>query len=228
MQASTTARQLGRGKAYLTFDDGPSPAVTPKILATLKQYNIKATFFVIGKDDPVDRGIIKSEFDGGNTVGVHSWTHDYSYIYSSESNFMTDFDKITNLVFQVTGQYPSVFRFPGGTSNTVSLRINKGVPIMPKLLDDVETAGLQPYDWNAYAGDAERKIPSREQVVNNVVGECAALHGKDAIILCHDGTRASPVTLSALPEIITRLTQMGYTFGPLTKESDELIFKTAH
>lgn len=207
--------------AYLTFDDGPS-VNTPRLLAILAQYKVKATFFVIGGDDPQSRKWMKMEADAGNTVGVHSWTHKYSYIYTSEQNFNDDFNKIENLVISATGIKPKFFRFPGGTDNTVSLKLNKGKPIMPKLLQDVEGMGFTAVDWNAGGMDAVYPVPPKNVMVNGVVNECRGL--KKVIILLHD-SKPHASSVEAVPEIITRLRAMGFTFKPLTSPS-EVITRT--
>lgn len=203
--------------AYLTFDDGPSTKNTPSILDTLKKCGVKATFFVVGKEkqDTTDKALIKREYDEGNTVGIHSWTHDYQYMYANEQNFLTDFHQIEDFVTQITGVKPTVFRFPGGTDNTVSKKWSHSI-IMPKLLADVNNMGFKEFDWNAYAGDADRNIPTKEQEINNIIGEVKALHGKNAVILCHDGAKGSAVTAQVLPEVIVQLKAMGYTFAPLS------------
>jgi peptidoglycan/xylan/chitin deacetylase (PgdA/CDA1 family) len=200
--------------AYLTFDDGPSQN-TPHLLDILKENNVKATFFVVamGKDTPLKREWLKMEIADGNTIGVHSFTHNYSYIYQNEANFLTDFNEMRNIIISATGFVPRFSRFPGGTDNTVSLDINHGNPIMPLLLQDVEKMGITPVDWNAGAMDAVDPVPSKETIVNGVVKECAEL--KTAVILLHD-SEPHESSIDAVPEIIAKLRAMGFVFKPLT------------
>jgi len=208
-----TSDNLGSKKtAYLTFDDGPSE-ITPQLLDELKTSNVKATFFVIGKDTPQRREWLRMEADGGNTIGVHSWTHDYSYIYANEQNFLTDFNEIKDMIVSSTGIEPTFSRFPGGTDNTVSLDYTKGVPIMPTLLKDVESQGITPVDWNVGGMDAVIPVPNKDFIVNGVISECQGRNS--VIILLHDSsTHLSSV--EAVPEIITKLRALGYDFEPLT------------
>jgi peptidoglycan/xylan/chitin deacetylase (PgdA/CDA1 family) len=209
--------------AYLTFDDGPS-SITPKLLDELKKYNVKATFFVIGKDTPERRAWIKRESDEGHTVGIHSWTHKYNYIYSSEKNYLDDYNKIRDLIVSATGKEPKFLRFPGGTNNTVSLKYHNGAPIIPALLDDLKSKGVTPVDWNAGGLDAKSPVPSKATIVDGVVNICA--NKQKAIILLHDSdTHASSV--EAVPEIITKLRKMGFTFKPLTSSDEAFAFKPA-
>ena len=99
---------------YLTFDDGPSDRVTPKILDVLKEENVKATFFIIGKQAETRKYLIEREFKEGHTVAVHSYTHKYGEIYSSAESLIKDIDKCNDVIKSVTGRYSSVYRFPGG------------------------------------------------------------------------------------------------------------------
>lgn len=200
--------------AYLTFDDGSSQN-TPHLLDILKENNVKATFFVVamGKDTPEKRAWMQMEVADGNTIGVHSFTHKYSYIYQNEANFLTDFNEMKNIIVSATGVVPQFSRFPGGTDNTVSLDINHGKPIMPLLLQDVEKMGITPVDWNAGGMDATDPVPSTETIVNGVVNECARL--KTAVILLHD-SQPHESSIDAVPEIIAKLRAMGFVFKPLT------------
>ena len=218
--SSSAAKVKTQKIAYLTFDDGPSYN-TPDLLDILKENNVKATFFVIAssKDTAQRRAWMKREVDEGHTIGIHSWSHKYSYIYSSESNFLADFTEIKNMIVAATGVEPKFSRFPGGTDNTVSLKINNGAPIMPKLLQDVLDQGITPVDWNAGGMDAVTPVPAKSTIVNGVVNQCKNL--KTAIILLHDSSPHSS-SVAAVPEIIKQLRAMGFTFKPLTS-SDEAI-----
>lgn len=219
-----TAKSLnGKKVAYLTFDDGPS-INTPHLLDELKSYNVKATFFVIGKDTPQRREWMKMEVEGGNVIGIHSWTHDYNYIYSDENNFLTDFNEIRTMIISATGVTPKYLRFPGGTNNTVSIRVHHGVPIMPKLLQDVENMGITPVDWNAGGMDAVCPVPSKEAIANGVVNQCSDL--KSAVILLHDSEQHES-SVEAVPEIIEKLRAMGFTFEPLSADLKVIVTKPA-
>ena len=106
-------------KVYLTFDDGPS-ANTLKILDILEEYGVKATFFTVGTAGEGEEEILKQIVEAGHTLGMHSYTHDYSELYSSVENFAADFAREQEFLYGVTGVKSKVYRFPGGSSNTVS------------------------------------------------------------------------------------------------------------
>ncbi len=139
---SETQTEENQKTAYLTFDDGPSN-ITPHLLDILNEYDVKATFFVVAMDGdtPQRREWLKMEVSDGHSIGVHSFTHKYSYIYSSEENFLADFNKMKDLIVSATGYEPKFSRFPGGTDNTVSLTADHEIPIMPKLLEDCRKHG---------------------------------------------------------------------------------------
>jgi len=129
---------------YLTFDDGPSDRVTPKILDVLKEEGVKATFFIVGKSAETRRYIVKREYEEGHCVAVHSYSHEYGDIYSSPKELMSDIDKCNKLIYEVTGEYSTVYRFPGG-SFTVG----------ENFIAEVISKGMRYVDWNASTRDAE-------------------------------------------------------------------------
>ena len=223
LQSKVAQEQADREKltktAYLTFDDGPS-SLTPQILDVLKAKGVTATFFVVGKDDQADRAVLKRMVTEGDTVGIHSYTHVYSYIYKSEANFLSDFEECRDYITASTGVEPDIMRFPGGLNNTVCLKY--GGHIMATLKADVERMGVKPFDWNVVAGDANTTPPTTQTIVNNVVNGYKGR--KNAVILCHDLATYIP-TLQALPEIIDKLRVMGFVFKTLSPSSPDVEFK---
>ena len=135
---------------YLTFDDGPS-ANTEKVLDILDKYGAKATFFVTGHE-PEYRPMIAEAYRRGNTIGMHSYTHDYATIYQSEDAFFGDLSQVADVVKEQIGYVPYLTRFPGGVSNTVSESYCPG--IMTALASDLQAKGYQYYDWNVSSSDA--------------------------------------------------------------------------
>ena len=214
-------KATSKGKvAYLTFDDGPSK-ITPQVLDALKASNVHATFFIVGTNAEDYPSLIKREYSEGNGIGIHSWTHSYPYIYASETNFFEDFNKLKDYLTQLTGVQPAVCRYPGGTNNTVSQKYSDH--IMRKIDPEVKAMGFKPYDWNAYAGDAEKgPKPSPEQIVKNVMKSAGSQ--KTLVVLMHDtGVNINDVT--ALPELIKELRADGYSFGVLTPFTPAVQFK---
>ena len=114
----------------MTFDDGPSEN-TIKVLDILKEYDVKATFFVTGHA-PSYNDFIKEAFEQGHSIGLHTYSHDYKNIYSSTNAYFNDLDQINSMVESITGQKSDIIRFPGGSSNSISAKYSPG--IMSKLV----------------------------------------------------------------------------------------------
>jgi peptidoglycan/xylan/chitin deacetylase (PgdA/CDA1 family) len=214
----------GQKLAFLTFDDGPG-AYTPRLLTILKKSHVKATFFITfaGRDTPQKRTWVRMEQAAGQTIGVHSWTHNYRYIYSREQNFTEDFRKMKQILIQVTGEEPKLFRFPGGVSNTASLHYHYNKPIMPKLLADIAEEGMTPFDWTAGGEDAQtsRTIPSAYFAFDILRDVGRQPH---PIILMHDTDRSS---VDAVPMVIAHLRARGYRFAVLSPKMRPVIAKPA-
>ncbi|SFB33771.1 Peptidoglycan/xylan/chitin deacetylase, PgdA/CDA1 family [Acetitomaculum ruminis DSM 5522] len=189
---------LAGSKVYLTFDDGPSEN-TSRILDILDQYNVKATFFVIGKTDDVSKEAYKAIVERGHTLGMHSFSHQYSNLYSSLDSFKSDFFQLQNYLYEVTGTRPIFYRFPGGSSNRVS-KVD-----MKELINFLEEEGIEYFDWNDSSGDSTGKNYSTQQLAENVI---ANINTKgDTYVLMHDTTDKIR-TVEALPVIIEKLLDM--------------------
>ncbi len=199
--------------AYLTFDDGPS-ARTRQLLAILEEEQVPATFFVMGTQAEKYPGILREIVDGGHVVGVHSWTHDYAYVYKNTDNFLSDFKKLRDYIERETGVAPNVCRFPGGTNNTVSSKYSDG-HIMREIVPLVRSLGFKYYDWNVSSAEASNPPPTKDQIIANVVSGCKK---KDlAVVLFHDADRQDYV--DAVPVIIAKLRSMGFAFETLSPDN---------
>ena len=194
---------------YLTFDDGPAPGYTEKILDTLKKYDAKATFFVVYNDSDAAKNLYNRMIEEGHTIGVHTSSHNYSKIYENVDNFLDDFDKVSRFVTEVTGYKPEIFRFPGGSIN--SYNIGNYQDIISEML----RRGYTYYDWNISSGDAASSVVSKENIVNNTVK--GVLSTNKAIVLMHDGS-GHKSTVKALPEVIEKLKAEGYEFRALSND----------
>ena len=197
-------------KVYLTFDDGPS-GNSDKILDILDDYNVKATFFVVGKTDDESKRIYKRIVDEGHTLGMHSYTHKYSYIYSSLDNFKSDFEKLQNLLYDVTGQDPDLYRFPGGSSNQVS---NTDMAEYIKYLNDENIRYL---DWNVASGDATSAPITADDLVENVMSDVVKY--KTSVVLMHDAD-SKDATVEALPTLIEKLQAEGAVILPVSDDTE--------
>ncbi len=198
-------------KVYLTFDDGPSE-YTDDILDILDEYGVKATFFVVGKEKDSDLELYKRIVDEGHTLGMHSYSHVYSRIYSSEDSFISDLDRISDLLTGATGQVPQFYRFPGGSSNAVS-------PLdMHKFINILDERGITYFDWNVSSGDATNELLSAKQITYNAT---AGIEKKEtSVILMHDSL-VRPTTVEALPAIIEKILSIdGAKILPITSDTE--------
>jgi peptidoglycan/xylan/chitin deacetylase (PgdA/CDA1 family) len=195
--------------AYLTFDDGPS-AATVKILDTLKKYNVKATFFVVGRAGSAKgRAIVRRAAAEGHTIAVHSLTHNYKKIYASPEAFLNDFKGMYDLIYEITGKRPTLFRFPGGSVNSFNLKTRHATAV------EMLRRGFPYYDWNVYGGDAEKKLATPAQISSLCLREFPSV--KRAVILLHDGNPKNG-TAGAVGAIIKGYRSRGYRFEPLTPQ----------
>ena len=200
----------GTKKVYLTFDDGPSEN-TEKILQILAENGAKATFFVTGHES--DKfNLIKKEWEAGHTVGMHTYSHKYYEIYTSASAYKADLEKIGNVIKDQIGFTPFLFRFPGGSSNSISEKYCPG--IMTTLTSELVAEGYQYYDWNISSGDANSDDVPADQLVSNSCQE----GWTNIMLLMHD-TDAKNITVEALPQIIKFYKDRGYEFCAITRTS---------
>lgn len=213
---------INAGTIYLTFDDGPSFDITPRILNILKENNIKATFFVVGYGESKEE-LIKREYAEGHSIGIHGFSHEYAEIYTDLDTLMENFNKLKKLVEETTGGYQSkIIRFPGGISNTVSKRYCEG--IMTEAVAKVEEEGYVYFDWNIDSSDAGgAKTP--EEVYQNVISGIQP--GRNNIILMHDFSGNSK-TLSVLQDIIDYCKENNYRFDVITQETRPIQHKVSN
>lgn len=218
MEINVEAESKDTKHAYLTFDDGPSNN-TVKILDFLKANNIKATFFVLEKNNQDE--IYKRIVDEGHTIALHSTDHDYTRIYKNVESSVKDFEDLRTFIKETTGADTNIVRFPGGSNNTVSNRYG-GAGLMDKIRPAVEEKGYLYFDWNVDSMDASKGVQDKNVIVDAVLNQSKYL--SDAVILMHDAA-AKTTTVDALPEIVEGLKKQGFVFRPLTDESPAVRFK---
>jgi len=207
----TAEELIESGKAkkvvFLTFDDGPSPN-TSRLLDILKKYDVKVTFFVVGWEENL-MDTLKRESQEGHTVAVHSFTHNYSYIYTDDSVFWDDNAQMRDIITEQTGIVPDLMRFPGGASNHVSADYNSG--IMTRLTGSVEDHGYDFVDWNVSSGDGGATAET-SQIYQNVIDGIEKMD--ISVVLMHD---SHDYTVDAVEDIIKYCLDRGYTLLPLHK-----------
>jgi len=194
---------------YLTFDDGPCK-YTDSLLDILAKYNVKATFFVTnqsGKYAPVMKRIVEE----GHAIGIHSYSHVYSDIYASKERFFADFEKMRQLIYDHTGVWTTLHRFPGGSNASIFRKYYASINV--ELVKDLEAKGYQYFDWNVDSGDSGNN-KTADAVFEAVI---AGVQKNDvSCVLQHDIKQHS---IEAVEKIIVWGLNNGYTFLPLDSGS---------
>lgn len=197
-------------KVYLTFDDGPS-SNTNKILDILAQYDVKATFFVVGKEGEWAEDAYRRIVEEGHTLGMHSYTHVYQSIYASVDAYAEDLNRLRDYLYEVTGVESQFVRFPGGSSNTVS-DIS-----MREFINYLNEEEITYFDWNVSSGDAGGRLLEAEEIVANCINGMG--NRNTVVILMHDAA-GRPTTVEALPALIERIQEMENTeLLPITDDT---------
>ena len=195
---------------YLTFDDGPG-SYTQSILDVLNEYNVKATFFVTNQFSSYEY-LIKKEYESGHSIAVHTYSHNYGKIYESVDSYVNDFNEMNKIIFNETGTYTKMFRFPGGSSNTIS-KFNKGV--VSDIAKTMNDKGYIYFDWNIDSMDTKYK--DSEKIYENVISE---IEKHDySVVLMHDIKKAN---IESVRKIINYGLDNGYTFLGLDESSPEV------
>lgn len=200
-------------RVYLTFDDGPS-IYTGEILDILAEYDVKATFFVVGKEDEHSQESIRRIAEEGHTLGMHSYSHKYSELYASLDSFEADFEKQRAYLEELTGEKCRFYRFPGGSSNTVS-KVDMGT-----FIDYLDDQDVVYFDWNVSSGDGGRLLLDVDTLVKNSTEDVARWN--TAVILMHDSADKR-TTVDALPQIIEKILAMEDTvILPITGDTEPI------
>ena len=211
-KASFVAEDSEKPVVYLTFDDGPS-ANTVKVLDTLKENDIKATFFVVNTDVSLHQDLYKRIVDEGHTLGIHTYSHRYTSIYNSVEDYLADFYAIYSKVYELTGVKPTVFRFPGGSINTYNHEIYN------EIIAEMLRRGFVYYDWNVSSGDVGETYTSAA-IHAAVVNGC--MTKEKSIVLMHDSS-TKRATAEALPLIINSLKD-SHEFRAITNSVEPKVF----
>ncbi|WP_214891295.1 polysaccharide deacetylase family protein [Exiguobacterium sp. s142] len=195
----------GKGKryddkqiVYLTFDDGPR-AETLALLDVLKKHQVKATFFILGKNVKGNEETLKRIVTEGHTLGLHSMSHDKKRFYKSPQSAVDEMKQVQQLILKTTGVKTSTIRVPYGS-----------VPHMTKAhRDAMEKAGFHMWDWNVDSLDWKRKDDPRLlqfETIRHV--RINRANNIASVVLMHD--QATPPT--SLDYIIRHLKKEQYSF----------------
>ncbi len=184
---------------YLTFDDGPSTVVTGRILDILLKEGVPATFFITGERVFGREEVLRRIHDEGHAIGVHTYSHRYDAIYSSDRAFLEDVRKCAEIIEKVTGEKPKLYRFPGGG------RHDRFEALLREM-------GYETVLWNAVCGDEE--IPHADAATLERRAIETAKGKKKVVLLLHDSA-PHKATAEALPKIIEHFRDEGYVFKSL-------------
>lgn len=200
-------------KVYLTFDDGPS-SNTGRILDILAEYDVKATFFVVGKEDEKYRALYNRIVEEGHTLGMHSYSHKYDEIYQSVDSYAQDLSRLQEFLYDTTGVWCRYCRFPGGSSNTVSS------VDMNELIAYLDEQDITYFDWNVASGDASSSYISADAILYNCMQQIPKFN--ECVVLMHDASNKN-TTVQALPALIEKIQAMEDTIIVPITEDTELI-----
>lgn len=211
----TDGKKKGQNKkvAYLTFDDGPSEN-TKKILKTLEEKKAVATFFLIGKEITEEREeTVKELKQKGNAIGVHTYCHERNRIYCSAQSFYEDFEQASRTIEKITGEKPTLHRFPWGSNNGYVKSY------VDELHENLKKKGVQSFDWNVSGEDAISLNVAQETIFQNVKKDLARYD--QPIILLHDAASTNN-TAAVLGRIIDYIREEGYVFDTLDHRGEYL------
>jgi len=202
------------GVMYLTFDDGPS-ARTREVLDILKKKDVKATFFVVGSTGEEGEALLRRIVEEGHTLGMHSYSHNYSKIYASTEDYLADMYRIFTQIRDTTGFTPTLFRFPGGSINGYNSAIYQD------LIAEMMRRGFVPFDWNVSSADASERPVEVDVLVSNVIS--GARKVERGVVLMHDSA-PRVTTVQALETMIDSLRAMGFELKALTPDVMPLLY----
>ena len=188
------SRVSGADCVALTFDDGPNPVDTPKLLDLLREKNVKATFFVVGKRADQYPEIVRRAWAEGHLIANHTWSHRHLFCFLTPWRLRTEIDRGTESVRRICGSRPRLFRSPVGLRH----------PLLRPYLKD---AGLEYVSWTIRTRDTFASNPgvlARRILKQATSGDIILLHDH-----LPDGTH---VMLEALPRVIDELRQRGFEF----------------
>lgn len=203
----------GEKICYLTFDDGPSEN-TEKILDILKEAKIPATFFVIGEELTEERrDTVQRIVQEGHAIGMHANVHVYEKLYASLDSFLTDYETLYETLKNEFGIETAIFRLPGGSACSCLGSHGK------KYIKEMTDRGFSCFDWNI-SGEDSVGSPTVSSIQKNVLTK--GLECRRAYVLLHDSAAADQ-TVKALPEIIRRFKESGFSFDSL-ENAESYIF----
>jgi peptidoglycan/xylan/chitin deacetylase (PgdA/CDA1 family) len=196
---------------YLTFDDGPCDLITDKFLDVLKENNVKATFFVIGKEIKNRENIIERMKAEGHAIGLHTYSHSYKRIYTSHDKFIKEMIQTNNIIYNITGERSIVIRFPGGSHNKLNC----------SFLSEIHKYGFKIFDWTNSCEDTVHPEYSPNLLYKKSLKKIISKRKAPGIILLMHSNKNNHNTIKALPLIIKHYREDGYIFKVIDENTPE-------
>lgn len=194
---------------YLTFDDGPGGKTNEEILDILKKENVKATFFIIGKQVKGQENILLRMKEEGHSIGLHSFTHDRNNLYPNPDGFINEMLKCQDAIKEATGDTPTILRFPFGCNNS-TYRLKKN------MVDAVHSHNFKIYDWTVDTRDGDNYGVDPSVLVQRSNSK------ENTVVLLMHCTVNNTSTAKALPSIIKIYKDKGYTFKAIDDTTPEI------
>ncbi|MBP8599134.1 MAG: polysaccharide deacetylase [Selenomonas sp.] len=199
-------KPAGEKIAYLTFDDGPDDVNTPAVLAVLKENDVKATFYLLGKSAKAYPDVVKQIYEMGCAIGNHSYDHDYGRLYQSPVAYIKEMDETDAILKSILGVRPLITRAPGGVAG----HFNK------HYWDTLKKYGYAEHDWNISSADAAPNHPVAQDFIDNIQSQVESDYAPSSAIILMHSSSGHEETVKALPTIIRVLREHGYHFGVIT------------
>jgi peptidoglycan/xylan/chitin deacetylase (PgdA/CDA1 family) len=191
--------------AYLTFDDGPKgDGSTERILDTLDEYGVRATFFLLGTNIHLNEDAVRRIAGAGHAVGLHSYTHKKEVFYASPQSMLDELTRTNDALYEAATIRTRLVRTPYGSKPFLT----------PELCEAMSDNGYRFWDWNVDPQDSIGK-PTKEGIYTSAVSQLENLQReqKPAVILLHD----KHTTADTLPALLSYMTAQGYTFRVITE-----------
>ncbi len=193
----------GEKRFSITFDDGPFPGATERILDILSQHQVAATFFVIGQNVKKSPDLLRRIDDEGHLIGNHTWTHSRLGMFGRAAYWRDEISRTDEIIHSITGKMPRLFRPPMGWRS-------------PSSVSAIKQLSHSTILWSLKARDGV--TTTCQNILNRVLPKIAA----GDILLMHDGRDAASrrdvePTITALPEIILAYQKRGFIATSLDK-----------
>ncbi len=214
LAAEHTSQPEAEKVVYLTFDDGPTPKITEDILDILKAQDVKATFFIVGKEIKGRESILKRIYEEGHGIGLHTYSHNFKMIYKNPESFIIEMKKTEAAINETLGTNLTlpIIRFPGGSAGRLNSSFYKA------LCDH----GYLIFDWNVDLKDGIKGNLSPGEFLAN--SQKCMDRSSRRIILAHCNSN-NQNTCQALDDIIAYYKDQGYTFKAIDSSTKPYFFK---